>query len=122
MSAECHELTIQILNIHLEMRHALRSVQHHRYSTLVGLLDDFPDGVDGSENIAHMGYADKFGFVGQQPTVGLHIQYSLIGDGDDFQHDASAMGQYLPWDDVGMVLDIRHQHFVARFHESFDEA
>ena len=122
MTGESEEVAIEVLDIDGEVGNALGTVDHHRNPMLMGDADDVLNGIDGSENIAHMGAADNFRLVGEELLVFVETELSVVGHRYDFQYDAFLPCLQLPWNNIGVVLHRRYNHFVAGLHELVAES
>ena len=68
-----------------------------------------------------MGQADELGLFGQVCCKGIAAQQSVVGDRQVFHHDAAPLGLQLPGHDVGVVLHVGDDDFVACLHLAFAE-
>ena len=121
MSAESEEVAIHGLNVDLEVGCALGSIHQNGDAMGVGYLDDLFNGIDGAQNVAHMGHTDNLGLIGDERFELIQTQDTIIGNGKMLHDDASFHGLELPRDDVGVVLHLCDNHLVAGLHLRFAE-
>ena len=122
MSAEGKEIRIERLHVYCKMRSALRTV--HQYGHAVGMGDaDHPaHGVDRAQHVAHVRHADDARAVVEEPFVFVQHQFATVVYRNYPQLDALACLQELPAHDVGVVLHLAEDDFVAFAHEGLAEA
>ena len=75
MTREDEEITIEIPNIHFEMRHRLCSIHEDRHSFTMSKIDDFLDRVDCSQHIGDMRQAYQLCAFGKKTLKMLNIQF-----------------------------------------------
>ena len=80
MAAEDKEIAIHILDIHGEMRGALRTINENFRPMFVGNARKFLNGVHRSEHVAHMCHTHQFRALCEKVLIGLHVQATLIRD------------------------------------------
>ena len=88
---------------------------------VVGYADDVIHGIDCSERIAYVGYADNLGLVAEQLLVSLHIELSAVVHRYHLERNATLGGLQLPRHNVGVMLHDRHYHLVALVHKLLAE-
>ena len=60
-----------------------------------------------------MTYRHQSGPWPKQGAEGVHVQPPIVGDRREAQDDALALAQEMPGDDVGVMLHLREDNFVA---------
>ena len=113
VAAEDVEVGVEVLHVHLQVRHRLGAVHQHGDALGVGPGDDLFHGIDGAQHVAHMDQPHQLGTLGEQVIQGLQNQLPGIVHGDDLDRGALLLGQHLPGHDVGVVLHGREQDLVA---------
>ena len=121
MTREGEEVAIHSLHVYRKMRSRLRSVYQHGHAVVVGYAYDVIHGIDSSERIADMSYADNLCLFAEQLLISLHIELSAVVHRYYLECNATLGGLQLPRHDVGMVLHHRHYHLVALVHKFLAE-
>ena len=86
MAGKSEEVAVEVLDVDLEMRHALCTVDHHRYAMLMGYADDILYRIDRSKDITDMGAAHYLCFVAEELLVFVHLKHALVCHRDNLQH------------------------------------
>ena len=113
MTRKSIEVAVHILDINLEMRRCLCSVDKHGHTVAMSNGYHLLDRIDGSQHIGHMGDGDKTGIVAEQVLIGLHIHLIAVIDGHDTQHHALALTDELPRHDVAVMFHHGNDNLVA---------
>ena len=121
MTREGEEVAIHSLHIYRKMRSRLRSVYQYGHAVVVGYADNLIHGIDSSERIADMSYADNLGLFAEQLLVSLHIELSSVIHRYYLERNATLGGLQLPGHYVGVVLHNRHYHLIALVHKLLAE-
>ncbi len=95
------------------MGDGLAAIDKEEGSGVVGHGSHFFDGVDGAEDVGHVGDGDEFNFIVEEVLVGVEVEGAVVENGDDFNFDVYAGFEYLPGDDVGVVFHLGEDNFVA---------
>ena len=90
------------------------AIEQHRDTARVGHRNHFGGGVDGAERIGDMNKGEQPGPLAQQLLHRMKIQFSGGRDRDDLKKSAGLLREYLPGDNVGVVLHGSNQDFVTR--------
>ena len=117
VSAERHEVAVQILNVHLEVRNALRTVKHKWHTMFVGYAYHLLHRVYRSQHVAHMRHAHYPGAFAEELPVFVHQDFTLVVHRYHLQTDALLCRLQLPRHDVGVVLHGGNYHLVALAHK-----
>ncbi len=111
---ERHEIDVQRLHVHFQVRDALRAVQHDQCARRVGLRDHPFHRVDGAQHVADVHHADHLhAALAQKARVSVLIQPPIGRDRDVADREALFFGENLPGDDVAVMLHHAEHHHVA---------
>ena len=88
---------------------------------LVSDTDDLLDGIHRAEHIADMSHTDELGLLADEPVELVEAENAVVGDGDVIDNDAALHGLQLPRDDVGVMLHLGDEHFVASLYLTIAE-
>ena len=113
MPAEGEEIGVQGLHVDLQMRHALGPIDEDTSAGLVCLGDDFSDWVDRAEHVGHGRHRYEPGLFAQQRVEGLDVESALFRDRHVANGRAGPLSQLAPGNEVGVVLHLGEQDFVA---------
>ena len=61
VTAECEEVGIEVLHIHLHVRHTLRSIDQHRHSVSMSFSNHFLHRIDRTKHIADVHHTNQLG-------------------------------------------------------------
>ena len=122
VTAEGEEVAVEVLHVDAEVGRALGSVDEDGDAVGMGYADDFLDGVDGAKDIADVGEGDDFSSFVEEGLDTVEAYGTVVGDGEDAEADALPLLEQLPRDDVGVVLHLGEDDFVALTHEGLAEA
>ena len=117
MAGKAVEIAIQILHIHRTMGHRLRAVHHDGNTVRVRHAHNFPNGVDRSQRVGHMRDGYDFRFVRNQFFQLFQTQFPIILKGQHLEHGATVFAQELPRHDVGVMLHLGNDDFIAGLDE-----
>ncbi len=79
----------------------------------MGRLDHRLDRVDRPQRVGDLGQGYELRSRREQCVEGVELQITLFGDREGPQVRSSLQAELLPGDEVGMVLQLGDQHFVA---------
>src|SRR6266849_721525 len=113
VTGENVEITIQSLDVHLEMRHGLSPIDQHRDVPAMYHFDNALDRSDRPQRVGDVGYGDDFGSRSQQLLEVLEQQLATVADWCNSQPSALLVAQDLPGHDVGVMLHGGDEYFVA---------
>ena len=94
------------------MRYRLAGVQHRQRTDRLGAGDQFLDRRDGAGDVRVMTEGNDF-----HPLVELErieIEMAVVGHPVPAQRGPGAAGQFLPWDQIGVVFQLGGDDHVAR--------
>ena len=109
------------MDIHLEMRHALGSIDKETRSGLMGEACHLLHGIDGSEHIAHLATAHELRAFIEELAIGIEVEVARIVHRDDAYDDAIAFADELPRHDIAVVLHDGEDDLVAGVEEGLCE-
>ena len=115
MAGEAVEVTTYLLYVDGHVGNGLSTIDKHGDAVLMGNVDNLFDGVDSAEGVGDMGAGDKTGAGGEKGLVGVEVEDTLVGEGDNFETCADLLAGKLPRDDVGVVFHAGDDDFVAGF-------
>ena len=116
MSRDRIEVAVERLHVHFQVRGRLGAVDQDGNPLRVSEAHDLADRVDGAQSVGDVGDRDDLRPIGQKPLELCQDELSAQVDRDHLQLRPFFLAQHLPGDDVGVVLEGRDQHFVARSH------
>ena len=82
------------------MGHGLSSVNERYGSGFMGKTDYLPDGIYRAEHVGDMGYGNDFSPGRKKVPVCLHVERAVLQNRHDLYHDAAAVAQQLPGNNV----------------------
>ena len=115
MGREHVEVAAQCLHIRLEVGHGLGPVDQGDHALFLGLLDQRRNRVYRSQHVGDVGKGQYPGSLVQQVVEGIQVQLAFRGYLHRDHPGAGALGHHLPGHDVGVVLHMADQDFVAGF-------
>ena len=121
MGTAGEEVAIECADIDRDMRNGLGTVQTDRHTRGMGDTYDVLNGIDNAQYVADMGDRDKARAVVEEVSESVDIQREVVAKGNDAQSGVLAFAEHLPRDDVGMVLEVADNDFVALVNERLTE-
>jgi len=122
VAGEDVEVGVQIPHVHRQVHRRLRAVHQHRNAVVVSDADDVAHRRDGAERIGHVGHGDDLRARRDHALEFLDDQLAVVVHRNPFQHRTGAFAVKVPRDDVGMMLQQRHDDLVAFADELQTEA
>ena len=95
------------------MRDALGGIDENVGADGVGLRGDVFDGVDGPQDVGHVGYSHQLGLVVDEGVQVGKVESSLVGNGYESKRGALGLGELLPGNQVAVVFHFGDENFVA---------
>ena len=114
VAGESEEVAVKILHVYLEMRGTLRAIHKHGYAVAVCIGHHLLHGVDGAEDVAHVGKADEARMLVEELAVGGLVEGAVVEHGTHTKFEAIAAGLELPRHDVAVMLHHGDDDLVAR--------
>ena len=115
VAGEGQEVTVEILHIGRDMGNRLGSVDDEKGSMFMDNLGDFLDGGDMSEDIGHVGDGHDLRRWGQSLLEVLNGQFPFFVEGNVADLGAGHFRNLEPRENVGGVLGLGEEDFVASF-------
>lgn len=113
VAGEDEEIGVELLDVDVEMGHGLGGVDEGEGVIFFRGGDHFRDWVDGAKGVGNPGEGEDFCFRGEQCREGMLVEDAVVITGDDGDFGVVALGEHLPWDDVGVVFEGGDEDFVA---------
>ena len=113
VAGEGIEVAVQVKHVHREVRGGLGTVHQHPCSRCVRGRAHLLDGVDGAERVGQVDDRYEAGALTEQAEVRLEIELSFVADGNHPQARSALLAQHLPRHDVGVMLHVRDEDFIA---------
>ena len=107
------EIAADVLHVEREMRGRLRRVHQRQRARCMRQRANFLHGIDRAERVGDMNGADDFRARRNLFRERLHVQRAVVENRRDDEPRSRARGDELPRHDVGVVLHVRDQNFVA---------
>ncbi len=114
VAGEGVEVAADGLHIYLEVGHCLGAVDQGQGTDRLGGRHYLLNWIDGTEGIGDVGHAHQAGTWSQHGQIGGHVEITPLIEGDDPDHGAGALGDQLPGDDVGVMLQGAEYDFIPR--------
>ena len=96
------------------MSHCLGTVDEGQGADCLGRCHHLFDWIDGAKGIGDVSHAHQSGAWPQHGSIGRQIEIAPLIEGDDPDHGAGTLGNQLPGDDVGVVLQGAEHYLVSR--------
>ena len=106
VAGEDEEVGVQVLDADRLVGHGLRAIDQHQRAHLVRLGDHLFDRVDRADAVRHGCEGDQLGLGAQQDLVALLDQPPLFVERDELEVGVLLLGQHLPRDEVGVMLQL----------------
>ena len=117
MAREDEEVTIEGLNIHLQVWNGLCAIHKDRYIPAMREINNHLDGIDGSQHIRHMRQANQSCALGEKTSKMLQVQFlKLVKASMTDDYTLTCLKQ-LPTDDIGVMFHIGDNHLIALVQE-----
>ena len=104
------------------MRRVVHRVDEHQGADGVGEFCNFRNRVDGADGVGGVANRNQFGLVGEFAFEIVQIQRAVGFTNVDLAHHDTFFFQRAPWRDVGVMIERRDYHFIARFQFAADGA
>ena len=121
MSGKNIEIGIQSAHIHLNVLHSLGAVNQNGYTMGMRGTDHFGNGIDSSQGIRHLRHSHQFGFFIDKRFVNRQIQIPAVVKRDHPQAGTLALAKQLPGNNIGVVLHLAYNDFIAGRNKLFTE-
>lgn len=95
------------------MSDGLGGVDEDEGSGGAGRLNEVFDGNGGAEGVGDVGEGEDFCFFAEEREEGGVVESAVVEDGDDLEGGSGALGEHLPRDDIGVVLEGGDDDFVS---------
>ena len=113
VAGEGVEVATERRDVDLEVRGGLAAVDEHHRARGLGEPGHLGGGIDGAEGVGDVREGDELGAGGEQALESHEVDFAARCDGCDDDLGAGALGDHLPRDDVGVVLEMGEQDLVA---------
>ena len=118
MPGERGEVDVERVEVDRLVRHRLAGVQHRQRADGLGPVDQLGDRGHRAGHIRMMAEGNDFDVLVELQRV--EIDAAVVGDAVPAQRGAGAPGQFLPRDQVGVVLELGGDDDVARADGTFE--
>jgi hypothetical protein len=114
VAREGHEVGVKGHHVHRQVRHGLGGIDDHPRPAAMGPVDQIPQGRDRAQHVRHGGDGHQPHSSRELPLERIEIEPAILGHLGELQHQAGLSGQYLPGDEVRVVLQHAEEDLVAR--------
>lgn len=115
VAGEDSEVHVQLFDVQGHVRRGLAGVHDHQGIGSAGQGHQFTDRIDGSEDVGGVREGQHPGTAPDDSCSLLEAEPAGIVDGQVAERRTGAERQFLPRDEVGVVLHFGDHYFVARF-------
>ena len=113
VAGEGVEVAAERLHVHRQVRRGLGAVHHRHRARRPASRRDLGHVVDGAQGVGDVGHGDDLGARAQLGVEVVHVQFAVGEHRHGAQLGAETRTRQLPRHDVGVVLHVRDEHFVA---------
>ena len=107
------EVAADVADVDRHPRHGLAAVEQQPGADLVGEAGGAARVEHRPEHVGNMGEGDQLVALGEQDLERIEVDPAVGGERADVDRGAGALGDELPGDDVGMMLEHRQHDAVA---------
>ena len=107
------KIRTQRLHVHAQVRHGLRAIDQHAHAGRMRQRDDLRHGRHRPQRIRHLRHGHQPGAPVEQLAEFIEEDLAAVIDRNHAQDRALFRRQLLPWHDIGVMLELRDDDFVA---------
>ena len=117
VAGEDEEIGAHLLHVDRHVGDRLGAVDDDARAVALGHLRHFLDRQDRAQAVRRLRQRDDLRARAEHLLVLFQHDLAVIVDGNDAEHGAFVLGDHLPGNDLGVVLEHREHDFVARLQE-----
>ena len=114
---EDEEVAAELLHVDRDVGDRLRAVDQHAGAVALGHLGHLGHRQDRAQAVRGVRQRDELGARAEDCLILLEHDFAPVVDGNDPQDGPLFLGDHLPGDDVGVMLERREDDLVARLQE-----